>query len=123
MDATELDRIIEKDNIGTRSELKDHDHNNKVKCFKADEWKLKNVIRAYGQMDPEVGYSQGYNYIIALLLRFIPEEETAFWCFLKIMTDMNWRRFFIVTDPTMPTLQAGMPEFLKKSFPTLFAKM
>ena len=55
-------------------------------------------------MDPEVGYSQGYNYIIALLLRFIPDEETCFWCFMKIMTDFNWRRFFIVTDPTMATL-------------------
>ena len=74
-------------------------------------------------MDPEVGYSQGYNYIIALLLRFIPDEESCFWCFIKIMTEMNWRRFFIVSDPTMATLQADMPEFLQLSCPRLYSKM
>jgi hypothetical protein len=112
LDATELEKIIDNDHIATRSTLMEANTTKHKSYFTADQQKLKNIIRAYGQIDPEVGYSQGYNYIIALLLRFIPNEESCFWCFIKIMTDMNWRRFFIVSDPTMATLQADMPEFL-----------
>lgn len=37
--------------------------------------KLYNVLKAYANYDNEVGYVQGMNYIVGLLLFYIPDEE------------------------------------------------
>ena len=37
--------------------------------------RLERVLFAYSVANPEVGYTQGMNYIVALLLGFMPEEE------------------------------------------------
>jgi hypothetical protein len=63
------------------------------------------VIKAYGCLDPELGTCLGCNYIISLLLLFVKDEEMTFWCLFAIMTNMNWRKFFIMDDPTSATLQ------------------
>ena len=47
--------------------------------------KLFNVLVAYANYDNEVGYVQGMNYIVALLLFYIKDEEQVFWCFYQIM--------------------------------------
>jgi hypothetical protein len=52
----------------------------------ADKTKLLNVIKAYGNLDLDFGYNQGYNFIVSLLLIFIDDEEDAFWCLTQIMT-------------------------------------
>ena len=39
------------------------------------------MLKAYANYDNEVGYVQGMNYIVALLLFYIPDdEEKVFWC-------------------------------------------
>jgi hypothetical protein len=45
---------------------------------------LKNVLVAYSAHHNEIGYTQGMNYIVAMFLGFMPEEE-AFWAFVAIM--------------------------------------
>ena len=43
--------------------------------------KLFNVLKAYANYDNEVSYVQGMNYIVGLLLFYLPEEEErVFWC-------------------------------------------
>ena len=42
--------------------------------------KLFNVLKAYANYDAEIGYIQGMNYIAALMLYYIDDEETVFWC-------------------------------------------
>ena len=37
--------------------------------------RLERVLFAYSVANPVVGYTQGMNYIVALLLGFMPEEE------------------------------------------------
>ena len=37
--------------------------------------RLERVLFAYSVANPEVGYTQGMNYIVALLLGYMPEEE------------------------------------------------
>ena len=44
--------------------------------------KLFNVLKAYANYDNEVGYVQGINYIVGLLLVYIQDEEKVFWCLL-----------------------------------------
>jgi len=46
--------------------------------------RLERVLFAYSVANPEVGYTQGMNYIVALLLGFMPEEE-AFWVVWAMM--------------------------------------
>ena len=37
--------------------------------------KLFNVLKAYANYDNEIGYVQGMNYLVALLLFYISDEE------------------------------------------------
>jgi hypothetical protein len=37
--------------------------------------KLFNVLKAYSNFDNEVSYVQGMNYLVGLLLFYIPDEE------------------------------------------------
>ena len=66
--------------------------------YAADETKLKNIIKAYGNQDLELSYCQGYNFIVSLLLLFVEDEEMTFWCLFAIMNDFNWRKLFIEKD-------------------------
>lgn len=45
---------------------------------------LRNVLNAYVQRCPSIGYCQGWNSIAARLLLVMPEEE-AFWCLTQIV--------------------------------------
>ena len=40
---------------------------------------------AYANYDNEVGYVQGMNYIVGLLLFYIQDEEQVFWCLYQIL--------------------------------------
>lgn len=91
MDNPELELAIKNDQIATRSNLNYKDQS----TYTPDSTKLSNIIKAYGNLDVGLSYSQGYNFIVSLLLRFIEDEEDAFWCLLMIMSNMNWRECFL----------------------------
>lgn len=46
---------------------------------------LFNVLLAYANYDTQIGYVQGLNYIAAMLLMHIQEEENVFWCLVSIL--------------------------------------
>jgi hypothetical protein len=52
---------------------------------------LLNVLTAYANYDSQIGYVQGMNYIVGMLLMHIQDEEKVFWCILYIMNRKNWR--------------------------------
>jgi hypothetical protein len=47
---------------------------------------LRRLLYAYNVYDEEVGYCQGMNFIAAMFLTFLPEEE-AFWMFVAVMNE------------------------------------
>lgn len=47
---------------------------------------LRRVLRAYSQYDNEVGYCQGMNFIVAMFLTFLSEEE-SFWLLVVVMNE------------------------------------
>jgi len=47
---------------------------------------LRRVLRAYSQYDTEVGYCQGMNFIVAMFLTFLTEEE-SFWLLVIVMNE------------------------------------
>jgi Rab-GTPase-TBC domain len=61
---------------------------------------LYNILKAYACYDTEAGYCQGMNFIVGVLLMIMPEEK-AFWTFVSIMFDKDWRRLFIDGTPRL----------------------
>mmetsp|Transcript_24100 Transcript_24100/g.36207 ORF Transcript_24100/g.36207 Transcript_24100/m.36207 type:complete len:325 (+) Transcript_24100:1315-2289(+) len=47
---------------------------------------LRRILYAYSIYDDEIGYCQGMNFIAAMFLTFLPEEE-SFWLLVAIMND------------------------------------
>lgn len=47
--------------------------------------KLFNVLKAYANYDNEVGYVQGLNYVVGMMLYYIRDEEQVFWCLFSLM--------------------------------------
>lgn len=47
---------------------------------------LRRVLRAYSVYDKDVGYCQGMNFIAAMFITFVSEEE-AFWMLVAVMND------------------------------------
>jgi hypothetical protein len=92
-----LEDAIQKDKVSERSNLF-QSRRGEVQ-FAAEETKLANVLKAYGNQDLELSYCQGYNYIVSMLLYFVKDEEMTFWCLFSIMNVMEWRRYFLVNDP------------------------
>jgi hypothetical protein len=74
---------------------------NNMKFLAEKRQKLFNILKAYSVYDSEVGYCQGTNYIVAVLLFCIKSERAVFWTFFQLMNDKNWRDMFI---PGLPKL-------------------
>lgn len=51
---------------------------------------LRRVLRAYSMYDSEVGYCQGMNFITAMFLTFLSEEE-AFWLLVVVMNEEPYK--------------------------------
>ena len=48
---------------------------------------LRHVLRAYSQIDPDVGYCQGMNFIVAMFLTIGLSEEESFWLLVVVMNE------------------------------------
>ena len=74
--------------------------------WKSGNNKLFNVLKAYANYDTEVGYVQGLNYIVALMLFYIDDEEQVFWCFVALMHDRsrNWRMVYTEDFPKVKSM-------------------
>ncbi|KIK67395.1 hypothetical protein GYMLUDRAFT_37508 [Collybiopsis luxurians FD-317 M1] len=62
---------------------------------------LYNVLKAYSNFDPQVGYCQGLPFVVAILLLNMPDEE-AFSLLVRLMQVYDLRGHFL---PEMPKLQ------------------
>ena len=51
---------------------------------------LRRILRAYSMYDTDVGYCQGMNFIAAMLLTFLSEEE-AFWLLVVVMNEEPYK--------------------------------
>lgn len=47
---------------------------------------LKNILYAFAAHNPNVGYCQGINYIAAVILLIVKEEEKSFWLLNTLVT-------------------------------------
>ena len=61
---------------------------------------LFNVVHAYAVHDSEVGYSQGMNFLAAVLLLHMKQEQ-AFWVLVQLMRRYRMRGLFAASDPQL----------------------
>lgn len=52
---------------------------------------LYNILTAYAEFDQQIGYTQGMNFLVALLYSAVEDEVVAFGLMCKIMFELNWR--------------------------------
>ncbi|XP_057564241.1 USP6 N-terminal-like protein [Hippopotamus amphibius kiboko] len=81
---------------------------------------LFHVLAAYSVYDTEVGYCQGMNQIVGILLMFLGEED-AFWALVRLMTDKEhaMHGFFIPGFPKLLRFQAHHERILDRMLPKL----
>jgi hypothetical protein len=82
--------------------------------------RLRNVLLAYSTLNEEVGYCQGMNYLVSLLLSNVDwDEEEAFWLLVLLMEQYEMLHIY---RPGMQHLELRFHQFemlLETNMPTL----
>ncbi|KAK6225408.1 TBC domain-containing protein [Colletotrichum tabaci] len=80
--------------------------------------KLKEVLKAYARRNPEVGYCQGMNLIVANLLLIMPSAEDAFWILTSIIENIlpsgYYDHFLLASRADQQVLRQYVAEVLPK---------
>jgi len=116
----EIENNIKKD--VTRTNLDSIDPSNKIKSFLNDKRKKKlfNILKAYAIYDNQVGYCQGTNNIVALMMYNIQSERCVFWTFIQLMYDKNWRNLYLNNTPKLLRMMELFVEQLKLKLNDLY---
>ncbi|EAY05006.1 TBC domain containing protein [Trichomonas vaginalis G3] len=82
---------------------------------------LSRILNAYANVDPELGYTQGMNFIASMFLIYQPEEQ-AFWSFYSLMfqSSLPHRLFFIQDFPKLNLLKALVTRLIHENFPDIY---
>jgi hypothetical protein len=56
--------------------------------------KLRNILLAYSKRNLSIGYVQGFNFIVGRIIKFISNEEEAFWLFCQIIENILPLNFY-----------------------------
>jgi ecotropic viral integration site 5 protein len=70
------------------------------------------VLKAYSLFDVELGYTQGLNFIAALILLKVDDESLAFVIFIKLLQMNDWRRFYTNETPKLFDMSKLIKKFL-----------
>ena len=81
--------------------------------------KLKNVLRAFSNYEPKVKYYQGMNFIVGFFL-FHCDEHVAFWLFVALFEEYNYRAIFMNDFPGLRYHVDKVVTILKKYSPKLY---
>lgn len=87
------------------------------------EAKIRRVLRAYVMYNPRVGYCQGMNFLVRLLMEVAEDESDVFWLFVGLSEPANNRNIY---EPGLAVLQPfiGKLELLiTKQMPELHAHL
>jgi len=81
---------------------------------------LRRILYAYSVYDSEVGYCQGMNFIAAMFLTFLPEEE-SFWMLVAVMNEepYDMRNMFLESMAGAHKALYIVDKLIKKYLPKL----
>jgi hypothetical protein len=95
----EVEHSIKKDIERTILQLEDKEY--ALNIVKEKKHKLYNILKAYSVYDPQVGYCQGMNFIVLIILINIYSQKKAFWVLVQLMEEKGWRDYFINGTPKL----------------------
>jgi len=81
--------------------------------------RLLQVLRAYSNFDPDVGYCQGMAFLVAVLLLNIRDDDKVFWAFVQIMQLLRWRKIYIDGTPKLIKLINKLDRRIKRHLPEI----
>ena len=84
--------------------------------------KLKNVLRAFSNYEPELKYFQGMNFIVGFLL-YHCDENIAFWLFVALFEEYNYREIFSKNFPGLKKHVDNVKFILEKYSPKLYKEL
>jgi len=120
----EEENIEKKSELVEKEEINKQEENlfliNKEKLLMKKRNQLFKILKAYSVYDPQVGYTQGTNFIVMLILSCVKSSEEAFWIFVQIMHDKNWRLMFINNTPKLMKSLDNLIIEIKKRIPDLY---
>lgn len=85
--------------------------------------RLFNVLKAYSVLNDRVRYTQGMNFIAAMILMVFSkedEEHLAFYVFMKILDIDEWRNMFLIETPKLFEVSDKVKEFLMKEMKQVY---
>eukprot|EP00294_Goniomonas_avonlea_P016156 CAMPEP_0114565478 /NCGR_PEP_ID=MMETSP0114-20121206/14329_1 /TAXON_ID=31324 /ORGANISM="Goniomonas sp, Strain m" /LENGTH=596 /DNA_ID=CAMNT_0001751723 /DNA_START=15 /DNA_END=1805 /DNA_ORIENTATION=+ len=83
---------------------------------------LRRVLVAFSVHSPVVGYCQSLNYLAAMLLLFVNEEE-AFWTLCVVVEDMLPPSYYAPTMDAALADQSALEDCVRACLPTLMARV
>jgi len=75
---------------------------------------LRNVLIAYDNFNPKLGYCQGMSFIVAVLL-MQTDEENAFWVFVQMLKRYNLGSFYVEDQNTNACMHRFMDRLRDKA--------
>jgi hypothetical protein len=84
--------------------------------------RLFNVLNAYSCYDPEIGYSQGMNFLVAVLLKRLDEQD-AFFMLIHLMEVLQWRGCFDFQLGKLDKLLTFLNCVLETAWPEIYERI
>ena len=84
--------------------------------------KLKNVLRAFSNYEPDLKYFQGMNFIVGFLL-YHCDENIAFWLFVSLFEEYDYREIFSKNFPGLKKHVDKVKSILEKYNPKLYNEL
>ncbi|CAD5215595.1 unnamed protein product [Bursaphelenchus xylophilus] len=87
-----------------------------MKRYDISQKRLFHILTAYSMYNTEVGYCQGMNHIVALLIMYMSDDEDAFWGLHSLLANKKYTMhgFFV---PSFPKLRKFEDHFLNRVLP------
>jgi len=82
------------------------------------------MLAAYAQDDPELGYTQGMNFVAACIFLAVQDEYIAYAIFRKLLISKeqggcDWRRFYITDMPKLMEMTDAVKHYLSHNISSL----
>jgi len=79
---------------------------------------LFNILKAFANSNPKIGYCQGLNYIAGLILLVTKDEDASFWL-LKVMCENILPEYYTASMPGLLTDVKVLAELSRQEIPVL----
>ena len=92
-------------------------------AFESAKNPIYNILTAYAEFDKDIGYTQGMNFLVALLYAAVQDEIIAFGLLSKLMFEQSWRLVYSDDLIQVLTITKKVQSWLEKEHPKIAQKL